>query len=89
MKPIAIIIASISLSGCVTTVGYWEKPGATQQVFAVDKFQCMATAQQQVSSSYVDQYGGSGSSYQNTNLPLFGAYMNARGYSWIVRKQET
>jgi hypothetical protein len=88
MKIATIVALALCLTGCIRTVGNWEKPGADQQQFAVDKFDCMKQSQQQVSSMYVNQYGGSGGSAQTTNMPLFGACMNAHGYSWVTKQVE-
>jgi hypothetical protein len=50
MKPaMVLILADVGLSGCIRTVGSWDKPGTTQDAFNVDKFQCMQASQPQVS----------------------------------------
>lgn len=90
MKNLLIIPLSCSLIGCVTTqtVGSWNKAGLTQQQFSIDRFECMRVSQEQYSDSYVNQYGGSGYSAQRTNINLFSACMNARGYYWATKQIE-
>jgi hypothetical protein len=60
----------------------WYKPGISQQEFAEDKYECMSKSQMEASGAYVNAYGGAASSQTTTNMPLFQACMQARGYVW-------
>jgi hypothetical protein len=84
MKRIALVSSLILLSACANQV--WVKPGATQSEFAQQKYACMQQSQQQVSSAYVNQYGGSSGSHVTTNKPLFNACMNAQG--WYLQDKD-
>jgi hypothetical protein len=80
MKRVVMTLIVIIAAGCEQEM-VWNKPGVTEAEFNVDRYQCMASSQQQSSSIYVGRYGGYGSSSQTTNAPLFNACMTARGYS--------
>jgi hypothetical protein len=80
MKRLASMLTVLAVAGCAAPMA-WNKPGATQADFNTDKYQCMRSSQQQSSSAYVNAYYGSASSGQTTNIPLFDACMNARGWS--------
>lgn len=84
MKKGASLLAVLVVAGCATPMA-WNKPGATQAEFRTDKYQCMQASQQQSGYAYVNKYGGSASSGQTTNIPLFNACMNAKG--WSLEKQ--
>jgi hypothetical protein len=84
MKRIALVSSLILLSACANYV--WVKPGATQSEFAQQKYACMQQSQQQVSSAYVNQYGGSSDSHVTTNKPLFNACMNSQG--WYLQDKD-
>lgn len=58
----------------------WNKPGASQNEFSQDRYDCMQQAQQRVSSALVNAYGGAASDQVITNANLFGSCMNAKGY---------
>jgi hypothetical protein len=89
MKIVTTAALALCLAGCMRTVGYWEKPDFTEPQFATDRFECMRQSQEQYSSAYVNQYGGGGTSGQQTNLPFFAACMTARGYSWATKQVES
>lgn len=74
-----LIAALIVLTGCQQPL--WNKPGASLEDFNADKYQCMQGSQQQTSSAYISRYGGSASSGQTLNQPLYDACMNAKGWS--------
>ena len=78
--PIAIL--TIVLTGCATN---WSKPGATQQSFSQDKYQCL---QQSSYRQETVRQVWTGSSYKpvyDNNIQqdpnLFNTCMMARGYS--------
>jgi hypothetical protein len=81
------ICAAALLAGCAALQMGWYKPGATQSGFAEDKYECMQGSQERVSGAYVNAYGGAASSSTTTNIPLFQACMEARGYVWTSRAQ--
>jgi hypothetical protein len=71
----------------------WDKPGATQQEFAKDKYECMQEAQQTRSAAtgaYCSGYvcvPGQAESKVVTNPTLFSSCMEARGYTSRKVKQ--
>ena len=73
--------AFVLLVGCARSV--WVKPGASQQDFATDKYECLQQSQQP--HAYVNAYGGASGSV--TNAELFNSCMNARG--WYLQRQQT
>ena len=85
-QAVALGVSLFILSGCATPTS-WNKPGASAQDFNADNYQCMQGSQHQTSSVYVNPYGGSSSSRQTTNIPLFNACMNAKG--WSLQRQNT
>lgn len=119
VKP-SIFAIALALTGCAALNMGWYKPGATQEQFAQDKFDCMSSSQMQVNTSNVNGTGstyygggnvtcntfgtmtnctggsgysqpghvsGSSASYVTTNVPLFQACMQARGYVWTSQAQ--
>jgi hypothetical protein len=89
MKTVTLIALLLPLGGCADfadsmTTG-WYRPGASAQDFATDKYECMSRSQMEVSGAYVNGYGGSASSGTTTNMPLFSACMQSRGYAWTNR----
>lgn len=64
----------------------WVKPGATQNDFAKDKYDCMQRSQQRVSKAYVNAYGGASTDKAVTNESLFNACMNSQG--WTLQSHE-
>lgn len=87
MRYVSIIFAAVLLAGCASMEMGWYKPDGTQEGFAQDKYQCMVNSQIRVSGAYVNAYGGAASSGAATNIPLFRACMEARGYVWTSRAQ--
>lgn len=79
MKKTLTLALLIFLYGCAKPM--WVKPGASQQDFGVDKYQCMQQAQQRVSGAYVNAYGGASSNQVITNEGLFNACMNSKGWT--------
>jgi hypothetical protein len=71
----------------------WDKPGATKQEFAKDKYECMQEAQQTQSGAtgaYCSGYVCVPSQAESkvvTNPTLFSSCMEARGYSSRKVKQ--
>ncbi len=80
-------LLATTLCGCAALQMGWYKPGATQADFAQDKYSCMESSQERVSGAYVNPYGGAASSETATNIPLFQACMEARGYIWTNRAE--
>lgn len=80
-------LPSIAICGCAALQMGWYKPGASQSDFAQDKYACMENSQEHVSGAYVNPYGGAASSGTITNIPLFQACMEARGYVWTSMAQ--
>lgn len=85
MKKILSSICILLVAGCSQPL--WVKPGASQQDFGVDKYQCMQQAQQRVSGTYVNAYGGASSNKVITNEGLFNACMNSKG--WTLQSSST
>jgi hypothetical protein len=83
VKGFIAAIPAIVLFGCAPMT--WTKPGATHDDFTKDRYSCMQQSQQRVSSAYVNQYGGSANDSVITNGNLFGACMNAQG--WTLQKK--
>lgn len=44
MKRLILVSCAVVLAGCATKQSYWEKPGASQQEFNMDRGQCNAQA---------------------------------------------
>ncbi len=90
MKRLVPLILMALAGGCAALNVGWYKPGVSQQEFAQDKYQCMASSQMNVSQASVNgsatpSYGsinGGAAAYTTTNTPLFSACMQARGYVW-------
>jgi hypothetical protein len=79
---VASIVALAALSACAHgPVTVWVKPGASQSDFAQARYNCMQQSQQRVSTAFVNQYGGAANNSVITNQNLFGACMNAQGWS--------
>lgn len=67
------------LAGCAKPL--WLKPGASQEDFGRDKYECMQHSQQRVSGTYVNAYGGASTNKIITNEGLFNACMNSKGWT--------
>lgn len=70
---------TLVLTGCAKPL--WIKPGASQEDFGRDKYECMQQAQQRVSGAYVNAYGGASTNKVITNDGLFNACMNSKGWT--------
>jgi hypothetical protein len=82
MKKIIAIATIATLAGCAQMA--WYKPGATQQSFSQDKYDCLQQSQQRVATYNPNNANWGGNTYTNsqqTNNTLFQSCMNARGYS--------
>ena len=84
---LAVCTAAI-MSGCATPPPAprpppisWTKVGATFENFMSDRFACAQAGRVTVASSYVNQYGGSGSSNSYVDRGQFMSCMGARGYT--------
>ncbi len=82
-----IALSTFALCACAALQMGWYKPGASEADFAQDKYSCMESSQERVSGAYVNPYGGAASSGTTTNIPLFQACMEARGYTWTSRAE--
>jgi hypothetical protein len=85
-----IIVGALVLIGMLTIIGsgpnkVWVKPGASEQDFNKDKYECMKENQKPVSSGYRDRYSASGSSDVVVDWDLFNHCMVARG--WLLKGQ--
>ena len=81
---ISLAAAAAVLSGCAAPT--WNKPGASQDDFARDRYSCMQESQQRVGTAAVNQFGGASSNTMQTNGMLFNGCMNARG--WQLQRQQ-
>lgn len=81
MRLLTISLAAVAavLSGCAAPT--WNKPGASQDEFARDRYACMQDSQQRVGTAAVNQFGGNASNSMQTNGMLFNGCMNARGWN--------
>lgn len=75
-------VLALTLAACAPT---WVKPGASQNDFSKDRYDCLQQSQQRVSGAYVNAYGGASSNKVITNDQLFGACMNSKG--WTLQSQ--
>ncbi|MGD0021364.1 MAG: tetratricopeptide repeat protein [Smithellaceae bacterium] len=101
-KTVIIMIVFISMLGLIMACASppikekewsWYKPNFTQEGFAKDKYDCMQQAQQTrsfgvggVCNGVFCQPGVAGSRVE-TNVDLFNACMEARGWSLVEQKQ--
>jgi hypothetical protein len=67
------------LGGCAQTL--WNKPGASKDDFASDRYACLQGSQQQSGTAFFNRYGGAASSGMATNGGLFDACMNSKGWT--------
>lgn len=74
----SIALLVLFLAACAPQT--WIKPGATQNEFSQDKYDCMQQAQQRVSGVLVNAYGGAATNQVITNGNLFSSCMNAKGW---------
>ena len=79
-KKLVIIISEILLVACQTSM-VWLKDGGSPQDLDQDNYQCLQEAQEQISETYISFNGGSSTENVSvTNVPLFNACMEARGW---------
>ena len=77
---LVIIISAILLVACQTSM-VWLKDGGSPQDLDQDNYQCLQEAQEQFSETYISFNGGSSTENVSvTNVPLFNACMEARGW---------
>jgi predicted aspartyl protease len=85
IKVFSTMVVGLALSACAASQTIWLKPGATHDEFAKDRYSCMQQSQQRVSTTFVNEYGGSSSNRAITNARLFSACMSANG--WTLEKK--
>ena len=79
-KRLVIFISVILLVACQTKV-VWLKDGGSPQDLDQDNYQCLQEAQEQISETYISFNGGASTEDVSvTNVPLFNACMEARGW---------
>ncbi len=79
-KRLVIIISAILLFACQTSM-VWLKDGGSPQDLDQDNYQCLQEAQEQISETYISFNGGASTENVSvTNVPLFNACMEARGW---------
>ena len=80
LKRLVIFISVILLVACQTKV-VWLKDGGSPQDLDQDNYQCLQEAQEQISETYISFNGGTSTEDVSvTNVPLFNACMEARGW---------
>ena len=74
----------LQLLGCATNppppMLRFTKPGATQQEFMKDRYECLLQSQRQVSGAYVGAYGGASSTSTVCSFGVWKACLGGRGY---------
>ena len=79
-KRLLIFISVILLVACQTRM-VWLKDGGSQQDLPQDYDQCLQETQEQISETYISFNGGSSTENVSvTNVSLFNACMEARGW---------
>lgn len=79
-KRLVIFISVILLVACQTKV-IWLKDGGSPEDLDQDNYQCLQEAQEQISETYISFYGGTSTEDVTvTNMPVFNACMEARGW---------
>ncbi len=79
-KKLVIIISAILLVACQTSM-VWLKDGGSPQDLDQDNYQCLQESQEQISETYISFNGGASTENVSvTNMPLFDACMEARGW---------
>ena len=79
-KKLVIIISAILLVACQTSM-VWLKDGGSPQDLDQDNYQCLQESQEQISETYISFNGGASTENVSvTNMPLFNACMEARGW---------
>ena len=87
------MIAGLLLSSCAQQNLVWVKPGASNNQFPQDRYDCLQRSQQAYSSSHSSNTGGvvspnaistsSSSAGMTTNEQLFNACMNSKGWNLV------
>ncbi len=77
---LVVFLGVLTIIGCRSTM-VWVKPGATEEQFNKDKYECMRENQQVSSATYVNRYGGGSSSNVVVDPDMYNACLQARGYS--------
>ncbi len=78
------VLVALMLTGCAQYVQHnlrWDKPGATEQQFMTDRYQCLQEAREQRASGYADASGAQYGSRAVVNMSMFQACLTARGYA--------
>ena len=79
-RRLVIIISAILLVACQTSM-VWLKDGGSPQDLDQDNYQCLQESQEQISETYISFNGGASTENVSvTNMPLFDACMEARGW---------
>ena len=79
-KRLVIIMSAILLVACQTSM-VWLKDGGSPQDLDQDNYQCLQEAQEEISETYISFNGGASTENVSvTNMPLFNACMEARGW---------
>ena len=79
-RRLVIIISAILLVACQTSM-VWLKDDGSPQDLDQDHYQCLQEAQEQISETYISFNGGASTENVSvTNVPLFDACMEARGW---------
>lgn len=61
IKKAGLVALALLASACAAPMA-WNKPGASVADFNTERYQCMQESKQQVSSAYINRYGGAASS---------------------------
>jgi hypothetical protein len=79
-------MVAVLFAGCAHQTWNWESPNLNPQKFAGDRYECLRQTQQGYA---VADRTGEYASYNSgvaTNMPLFNACMQARGYVLVADK---
>jgi hypothetical protein len=80
---ILLALSTLVVYGCVAqrSLVRYTKPGATQDEFMKDRYECLQEAQQRESGAYVNSYGGAASSRVVASCGVWLSCLGARGYT--------
>lgn len=81
---VSFVLISFLLSACTPMV--WNKPGASQDDFSKDRYECLQQSQQRSAGASINRAGLVASDNVITNAELFRACMNAHG--WYLQAQQ-
>jgi hypothetical protein len=77
-------VALVIASGCAQQAEkVWFKSGATQEIFAQDRYRCIQEARTPYSNTYVNPYAGASVSDVRTDWTVFNACMEAKGWRLV------